>query len=177
MGRDKAFIAVQGMPLWQRQVQMLEELCPAEILLAGPAHPDWQKANCVIIPDAEPDAGPLAGIAGALQRSRESLLLVVAVDLPNMTGRYLRGLLSSCMAGCGVVPTRRDHLEPLVAVYPKRALAIAATCLASGEFSVQKFVERCLAGDLLRPKEIAAHEMPFFFNMNTPEDLATLTDA
>ena len=65
MGRDKAFVEIDGVPLWRRQLQLLEELLPHELFIAGPAHDEWQQTNCIIIPDAEPDAGPLAGIVAA----------------------------------------------------------------------------------------------------------------
>jgi hypothetical protein len=67
MGTDKAFIEIDRVPLWRRQLQLLEELRPDEVLIAGPAHEAWQEINCIIIPDAKPNAGPLAGIVAALQ--------------------------------------------------------------------------------------------------------------
>ena len=36
MGRDKAFLEIDGVPLWQRQLQTLRELGPSETFLAGP---------------------------------------------------------------------------------------------------------------------------------------------
>ena len=172
MGADKAFIEIEGVPLWRRQLQVLEELGPHELFIAGPAHDEWQEMNCIIIPDAEPNAGPLAGITAALQRCSAPLLLVIAVDLPKMTGRYMRELLSSCGGDTGVVPSYGERSEPVAAVYPARALSLAELCLASRDLSVQRFAARCVAEGFAVEKTITSEERPLFLNMNTPDDLA-----
>ena len=177
MGTDKAFIEIGDVPLWRRQLQLLETLRPHELFIAGPAHEEWQEMNCIIIPDAEPNSGPLSGIVAALQRCSGPLLLVIAVDLPNMTTDYLRQLVDSCASEIGVVPTTGDRFEPVAAVYPKRSLSLAESCLASRDLSVQRFAARCVDEGLAVQNEIAADERPLFLNMNTPEDLVTLTNA
>ena len=177
MGTDKAFIEIDGVPLWRRQLQMLEELRPHQLFIAGPAHEEWQEMHCAITPDAEPDGGPLAGIVAALRRCSTTLLLVIAIDLPNMTDRYLRQLIDSCAADRGVVPACGDRCEPLVAIYPKHSLSIAERCLAARDLSVQRFAACCVAEGLVVQKEITSGERPLFLNMNTPEDLRTLTNA
>ena len=177
MGTDKAFIEIDGVPLWRRQLQILEELRPHELFIAGPAHSEWQEMNCIIVADTEPNSGPIGGIVAALQRSSAPLLLVIAIDLPNITSDYLRQLVDSCAIGIGVVPTSRDRFEPVAAVYPKRSLSLAESCLASRDLSVQRFAARCVAEGLAVQKEIASDERPLFLNMNTPDDLATLSDA
>ena len=176
MGVDKAFIEIDGLPLWRRQLRMLQELGSQEIFIAGPAHTEWQKTDCIIIPDAEPNAGPLAGMVAALQRCSAPLLLVIAIDLPNITTDYLRQLVDRCATETGVAPTSNDRFEPLAAVYPRRALPLAQSCLAARELSVQRFAARCVAEGLVVQKEITPTERPLFLNMNTPEDLMTLTN-
>ena len=172
MGRDKAFVEFDGVALWRRQLQLLEELRPHEVFIAGPAHEEWQEMNCIIIPDAEPNSGPLAGIVGCLQRCARPLLLVIAIDLPNMTTRYLRELVDSCAADRGVLPSHGERSEPLAAVYPKGSLSLAEKCLAARELSVQRFAARCVAEGLAIEKEITPGDRTLFLNMNTPDDLA-----
>ena len=172
MGEDKAFIELNGVPLWRRQLQILEALRPHELLVAGPAYDEWQEMNCTIISDAAPNAGPLAGIVAALQRCFAPLLLVLAIDLPNMSSRHLRGLVHACSADCGIVPSHGARSEPLAAVYPTRALSLAEQCLASRDLSVQRFAARCVTEGFAVEKEITPADRPLFLNMNTPNDLA-----
>lgn len=177
MGKDKAFIEVNGVALWRRQLQLLQQLEPSEIFISGPSHDEWQHANCVIISDAEPNAGPLAGLVAALRRCTTPLLLTLAIDLPNMTSDYLRGVINSCGADLGAVPVAADRYEPVAAVYPQRAAHIAENCLASRQLSLQAFAARCIAEGLVNLKQIAPDERPLFLNMNTPEDVPAVTNA
>ena len=176
MGQDKAFIEIDRVPLWRRQLQMLESLRPHELFIAGPAHEEWQDAAAIIIPDAIGSAGPLGGLVAGLRRCTAPLLLTFAIDLPNMTSDFLRELLDSCHDNGGVVPTHRERFEPLAAVYPKRALRLAENCLATRDLSVQRLAAGCLSEGLVDVKKISPHQRPLFLNMNTPEDVATLTN-
>jgi molybdenum cofactor guanylyltransferase len=175
MGADKAFIEISGVPLWRRQLQLLESLAPEQLFIAGPAHDEWQEADCIIIPDAEAGTGPLAGIVAALRESSAPLVLTLAIDLPSMTVEYLRALLSRCWPDCGVVPSYGERFEPVAAVYPKRALQLAENCLTSRDLSVQRFAARCLDDGLVSASEITPEQQPCFLNMNTPDDLATVS--
>ena len=174
MRQDKAFVTIDGEPLWKRQLRLLQELALQEVFLAGPAHAEWLCESCIIIPDAQPDAGPLGGIVSALRHCSTPLLLTLAVDLPNMMAAYLRSLIPLCGDARGIVPRRGGRFEPVAAIYPKAALAFAESCLASGNYSLQIFAARLLAEGLLEAKEIAPHDEPLFRNLNTPEDLLAL---
>ncbi len=174
MGVDKAFIEIEGVPLWRRQLRMLQELAPHEIFIAGPSHTEWRETNCIIIPDAEPDAGPLAGIVAGLQRCSAPLLLVLAIDLPNMRTHYLAELLEESMAQRGIVPSHGARREPLAATYPHLSRALGERCLASRDLSVQRFAARCIAENLAQEKAITKDDQPLFLNMNTPEDLSSV---
>ena len=172
MGVDKAFIEIDGVPLWRRQLKILEALAPEQLFIAGPAHDEWQEANCIIIPDAEAGAGPLAGVVAALRASSAPLLLTLAIDLPNMTSDYLREVIDRCSNDRGVVPSYGERFEPVAAVYPTGALALAENCLASRDLSVQRFAARCLLDGFLQQTDILPGQRQLFFNMNTPDDLA-----
>jgi REP element-mobilizing transposase RayT len=83
----------------------------------------------------------------------------------------LRNLLSE---GSGVVPYLNRRYEPLVAIYPKAALPIAETHLSSCEYSMQKFVQECVAQHLVKPKENPIERRSPFHNLNTPQDMASI---
>lgn len=173
MGRDKAFIEVDGVPLWQRQLRILQQLAPTEILLAAPPRAEWKDSGCTIISDAQNNSGPMAGLTAALRRSSTDLLLVLAVDLPQITSAYLRMLLALCDDGKGAVPVS-ERFEPLVAVYPRASLRIAEQFLSSGRFSMQSFAACCVADGLMLEQPIKSSEAALFRNMNTPSDLAAI---
>ena len=171
MGHDKAFVEIEGVPLWQRQLQILRQLEPHELFIAGPAHAEWIGACDAIVPDACGGAGPLAAVVAGLRRCVTPLLLTLAVDLPSMTTAYLRELLASSSDGIGLIPRLDDRFEPLAAVYPVSALPLAESCLQSRNYSLQEFAARCVSEGLARLKQVELSEEPLFLNMNTPDDL------
>ncbi len=172
MGKDKAFLEIDGVPLWQRQIQLLESLAPKQIFIAGPSRAEWTRAGCKVISDAQINAGPLAGLIAGLRACESQFLLALAVDLPRMTADCLKDLLKFCAHDCGVVPMT-DGLEPLAAIYPSAARALAEEQLAQGRYSLQQFVRRCLDDGFMREQLIASEDAALFLNLNTPADWST----
>jgi molybdopterin-guanine dinucleotide biosynthesis protein A len=168
MGRDKAFLEFDGRPLWRRQIDTLRALTPEQLMIAGPPREEWREFE--IVPDVIAGAGPLAGLATALRRSTAPRLLVLAVDLPEMTPDFLRSLLAGCSEAQGVVPRSSRGLEPLAAVYPLRCAALAAASLLDRDFSMEGFVCRGLREKLLSERVLTSAEEHLFANLNTPAD-------
>jgi molybdopterin-guanine dinucleotide biosynthesis protein A len=175
MGRDKRLLLVdwQGerMPLWKRQLNVLRDLLPVELLISGPGDLDYPP-DVRIVPDTIENGGPLAGILSCLEVAQANRLLVLAVDLPNMSSEYLSSLVQGAAPGCGVVPAIEQELEPVVAVYPVEAATVANTCLQQGERSVQAFARRLEQNGLVNIRRVAPGEIALFQNWNSPEDRA-----
>ena len=166
MGRDKALLEIDGEPLWRRQLETLCALAPEQLMISGPPRGEYEA-----LPDAVENAGPLGGVSAALQRSSSPLLVVLAVDLPQMTSDYLRSLLTLCREGRGVVPRGPEFFEPLAAVYPTVCASLTGAALRRGKYSMQDFVRSALAKKLIVAHDISTAEMPRFANLNTPADV------
>ncbi len=171
MGRDKALLPLpDGRLLWQRQLDVLRELEPAELFISGPAREGFPP-EVPLLPDAMPGRGPLSGIAAALGERRAPFLVVLAVDLPRMTAGFLRRLLAETDEECGVVPRHAANgfYEPLAAVYPASSGALATARLAGQDRSLQAFVRAAVCAGQLRewPLDCPA-DLPYFTNWNTP---------
>ena len=117
--------------------------------------------------------GPLGEIAAVLAIMRSTRLLVLAVDLPMMTGAFLRRLLvHGAGERQGVVPrTANGFFEPLAAVYPQTGLSVALARLGRRELSLQPFVRELMAAQQMAAVPFAASEAVLFSNWNAPEDL------
>ncbi len=166
MGRDKALLEYEGEPLWRRQEATLRRLEPEKVFISGPP-----RNGCLTIADEFENAGPLGGIATALRRCAAPLLIVLAVDLPQMTSDFLRSLLALSHHGEGVVPRGLEFFEPLAAIYPKACFSLAESALQRGDFSLQNFVRDGMNAELLVPRPLALDELPLFANLNTPADV------
>jgi molybdopterin-guanine dinucleotide biosynthesis protein A len=169
MGRDKAFLEINGQPLWRRQMEKLCQLRPEQIMVSGPPRNEW--SDCEVVSDEVENAGPLGGVAAALGKCTTSHLVVLAVDLPMMTSNFLQSLLELCGGDWGAVPRNADDFEPLAAVYPASCAFLANAALRSGGFSLQSFVRRGMSEKWLVERKISAAEALLFTNLNRPADL------
>ena len=178
MGRDKALLEFDGEPLWRRQVRLLESLHPSELLVSGPRREEFPVAVRHVA-DAGESRGPLSGIVSALEASAQPHVLVLAIDLPQMTAAFLHELVGRVLPGRGVVPfsddarAARRFYEPLAAVYPRSCLELAIRQLAGTDYSMQRFVRAAVAAGTIVEFRIPPEALPLFQNFNTPEDLAS----
>ena len=170
MQRDKAFLPCRGTTLLARQVGLVRELAPAEIFISGRADADYGALELPVLLDRFADLGPLAGVERALGEAHGPLLLVLAVDLPDMTADFLRGLAARCRAGCGVVPRTQLGLEPLAAFYPTSMQPIAAAMLHDGRAAMTEFVRRGVEIGLVDEWACPPADEVWFRNWNEPED-------
>ena len=172
MGRDKSALPVDGIPLWQRQLAILRETEPAELFISGKSDGPYAGCGVEILADELPGCGPLGGIATALRRCSSDFLLVLAVDMPAMSTTFLRTLLDETKrTGMGVIPSVPAGLEPLAAIYPCAALALANECLRAGERKLETFIRRMETFGLVSIRPLAAGEAALFINWNSPADV------
>ena len=101
-----------------------------------------------------------------------ALLLCLAVDVAYIEVPTLLKLLGNCRADQGIVPRIGDRYEPLVAVYPKRALSLAISQIAERHLRLQDFVRRLVTEHLVTEYLVLDEEIPLFANWNAPEDIA-----
>ena len=175
MGRDKAFLKINGRILLDRQIDTLVAADAEDILISGRPGVDYSAFGCRVLTDEFPEAGPLAGIHAALKVSRQPLVLVLAVDLPEMNAMFLRSLLMMATVDRGVVPRVGGRIEPLAAVYPHAALALVEQMLAQGNHAAQSFASACMQAGLAAYEDVPDDFARLFKNLNTPVDLSCLT--
>jgi molybdenum cofactor guanylyltransferase len=171
MGRDKAWLNVDGRPLLERQLALARDLGPVEVFISGRPDTDYAPWHCPVLHDRVAGAGPLAGIAVALEASRTPHLLVLAVDLPRMTREVLDRLLVACAPDRGAVPRFPAGPEPLAALYPKSAAGLAFDQLKSGRLAARAFAESCDRAGLIRFVDLPIEQAACFANWNSPKDL------
>ncbi len=136
MGRDKALVEVEGEPLWRRQVGVLRGGGAGRVVVIRRREQDpIDYPDCSF--DVYRDCGPLAGIHAALKVGGDSLVAVLAVDMPGIDAAWFEWLGRSCLPGVGAVAGHAQLLEPLAAIYPAGALPEVVARLDRGELSVQ----------------------------------------
>ncbi len=170
MGRDKAFIEWQGRPLWRHQLGILRALGPDEVFLCIGNRSDFNGDGSVMLSDDPAHRGPMAGIAAALAATDCEWLLVLAIDLPEMTPQFLKRMTSSAtVEGRGQVFERGGYFEGLAAVYGEGLSALAAEVAGGLDPSVQNFVRLAAAADEVQTRPLPAWDEWKFRNLNTPD--------
>jgi len=172
MGRDKAWLEVEGQPLIRRQIELAREAGAVEVFVSGRADCDYSALGSTVLNDHFPNAGPLSGIERALAAASSPLLLVLAVDLPRLTQDVLRELLTHCTAQAGAIPRVNEQVEPLAAFYPRNAHPAAVASLSAGRNAVRDFAQNCVAQGLARFVDLPSPQFAVFTNWNRPDDLA-----
>lgn len=171
MGRDKAWLEVEGQLLLGRAVNAVRSLGVEEIFISGRAGADYSASKLPVLIDLEAGCGPLGGVERGLDAASSPLLLVLAVDLPRMTANFLQKLIARCDVQSGVVPELAGELEPLAAIYPKRCHAVAMEYLAEGRRAARGFALACLRNNAVRIFPVTDSDAAVFTNWNTPADL------
>ena len=173
MGRDKAYLEVnwQGVsvPLWERQLAVLQSVAPEEIVISGSPKQGYP-TSIAVLADRWAGVGPLGGIATCLTQTRSALLLVLAIDLPQIMPGFLMKLLARSKAGCGAVPVHHNRFEPLIAVYPEAAVQVALDQLKQEDYALQHFIDKLLKAGLMIGYEVELSEEHQLENWNTPQD-------
>lgn len=171
MGRDKAWLPVDGRPLLARQIALVQELGPTQTFISGRPDVDYSAFGCQVLYDRETGLGPLGGMERALHECAASLLLVLAVDLAEMTSSFLRRLAARCDWHTGAVPKRAGDLDPLAAIYPKRCHALACEALARSRYAARDFAAACLRERTVKAFPVPSADDGCFANWNRPTDL------
>jgi molybdopterin-guanine dinucleotide biosynthesis protein A len=143
----------------------------SQILLAGRPDQSYPEVPCRLVHDADPDAGPLAGLVALLRQAPAPWCWLLACDLPRldpMLGRLLAKTATA--ADSVVVPETTRGLEPTAALYHRDTLPLAEACLERGERSLCALIQRLPH----RRVRLSARPSASLVNVNRPHDLREL---
>jgi molybdenum cofactor guanylyltransferase len=169
MGRDKALLPFHGVALGRALAGLVECAAGSVVLVGNP-----QLAPLIgypAIPDRYPGQGPLGGILTALEHTTADWNLVVACDMPGLSAEFLAGLIDAASRSHAdaLLPLGpAGRLEPLCALYHRRAFPALAPAFANGTRKILAALED--TGITLCP--LLVPDAGVFQNVNTPEDWA-----
>jgi len=171
-GLDKSQLVIGGRRIIDRQLAALGQVAPRVVVVTDDHH-RFRASGLRVCDDVLPGAGPLGGLHTALTRSSGGRTLVVAGDLPFLSGAFLRHLAGRAPHADAVVPRNTAGLQPLCAVYDRACVEAIRARIEAGR---RRLVD--LAGWLrvteVGPDEVAAFDPDgmLLFNVNTPADHA-----
>ncbi|HEX8144267.1 MAG TPA: molybdenum cofactor guanylyltransferase [Pyrinomonadaceae bacterium] len=173
MGTDKAGLKLGGVSFVERIAGALYAVT-LDIRLVG-ARDERLAGAFPVVEDVFPGWGALGGLHAALAACRAPWALVVACDLPFVTGELFMRLASLRENFDAVVPVQTDgRLQPLCALYRREACAPrAARLIAAGERRPRYLLPE-IETRRVAPTELADLQDSelFLTNVNTPDDFA-----
>jgi molybdopterin-guanine dinucleotide biosynthesis protein A len=165
MGRDKAFVDVDGHPMVKRVADVLRSAGAAPVLAIGGDEAALRALGLDWRPDRFPGEGPLGGLLTAFEALAErELVAVLATDLPALTPQVLVRLVEDLGSHDAAMATT-DRPEPLCAVWRS---TVCEPVLRRAFERGERAVHRAFGGIDVVPVPVAGHLLR---NINRPEDL------
>ena len=174
MGTDKALLTLGGQSFVERIQAALGEIT-TETTLVGAESERARWPSVRAVPDIHVKWGALGGLHAALAACHAEWALVVACDLPFVTGELFVRLASLREDFDAIVPVQRDNRwQPLCALYRTNVCRErTAELITAGERRPRALL------NLVNTRPVRFEELSdlagadlFFTNVNTPEDYA-----
>ncbi len=190
MGRDKALIPLQGVPLLRRVCEVAQN-CASKVYVVTPwpeRYQDILPNGCRVLQEVllsgetenrEPAAeqlshGPLVGFAQGLAQVNTDWVLLLACDLPQLQVKVLQDwaqeLEKTEPEVIALLPRQPQGWEPLCGFYRSQCLPFLTDFINTGGRSFQRWLAQH------RIQELPVSDTQVFFNCNTPADLEQLND-
>lgn len=165
MGKDKAIVRIDGVPMAERVAGALRRAGAAQVVRVGGerAGPDvdW-------VPDDHPGEGPLGGLLTALGHAQHDLVVVLACDLVDPSAAAIERLVGRAAGHAAAVPEARGRAQWLHAAWSvRRCLVALRAAFDEGERSLHGAAARL--DDVHRFVDDAGA----YADADRPEDLPT----
>jgi molybdopterin-guanine dinucleotide biosynthesis protein A len=186
MGSEKALIQLAGEPLVVHAIRILRKAGLAA-RIAGARSPLDRYA--LVVPDTEPDRGPVGGICTALAFTAAKRAVFLPVDMPLLPAALVLLLLETAQSEDSIVtvPALGGFVQTFPAVVDRAALPWLRAALENGRAGCFQAFQAAAAGvgqtvgvlaveDAAKQSKLA--EVPalpindWFMNVNEPADLA-----
>ncbi|MBF1988515.1 molybdenum cofactor guanylyltransferase [Fischerella thermalis] len=157
MGRDKALIPIEDVPMLQRICQ-IAETCAEQVYIVTPwperyqhlLPPKSQFIQELPLPDETGNEskthGPLVGFAQGLTQVKTDWVLLLACDLPKLRVEVLQGWISRLQQvpeeAIAALVYRNNRWEPLCGFYRRRCLPELNKYIEQGGRSFQEWLKQ-----------------------------------
>jgi molybdopterin-guanine dinucleotide biosynthesis protein A len=171
LGRDKAFLEVNGVPLIQRVTDVLACLSD-DLVIVTNAPERYRQLPGRLVGDVYPGKGALGGIYSGVLTARYHYSLVVACDMPFLNPDLLRYLMSLAEGYDAVIPVIGEGMmEAVHAVYSKACLPFVKELLLADELRIVNLFPRVRVRYVQREELLRLDPiLRSFLNVNTPAD-------
>ena len=172
-GVHKAFLEVDGKPILDNTLSVLEPIFPRILLSANEAEP-FVEFGLEVVGDRIPDKGAPGGLHASLMAAKTDWVFLVACDMPYLADPLIEHMYQHCGPDLDVVVCEWDgRPEPLHAFYRTEIAGPLEAMLSSGNPSFRDLYAEIRVQHL---KDVGAisNQGRAFRSINTPEELAAV---
>lgn len=171
MGRDKALVEVDGVPMAERVARALVAGGCASVVLVGGDGAALSGLGRTWVADRWPGEGPFAGVITALAETGTNVL-IAACDLPDLDVATVRSVLraSADEPSVDVVVAVTDRVEPALSWWSAAGRDTFDAAWSAGTRALRD----AIAGVTARQVPVARSALR---NVNEPADLAATADS
>ena len=169
MGRDKAFVEVDGVPMARRVADALAAAGCSPVVAIGGDATGLRSLGLDTLADEWPGEGPVGGVLTALHAFPDAdAVVVVACDLPRLSAHTVTRLLEALTGAPSTVAAVAfsDRIEPLCVAWRPAASTLLAAALSDGERRLHAVLASV-------PRVEVAVDLQDLANVNAPGDLGT----
>jgi molybdopterin-guanine dinucleotide biosynthesis protein A len=140
MGRDKALLSVEEIPMALRVAHSMFEAGAKDVFAVGGNAESLLTLGLRFVPDEYPGEGPLGGIVSALRVATEAVVVVTACDMPWIRSDHVARLVRALGANDVVMSAADGRAQPLHAAWGDTALDKLERAFLLGERSPQRAI-------------------------------------
>jgi len=171
MGKNKAFIDSEGIPLFGRVYRVFKEIFSEIIIVANDAGP-FERYEAILQMDIISDKGAIGGLYTGLFHSSNYHAFCSACDMPLLNPHVIKYMADKRDSYDVIVPKTHDGLHPLHAIYSKRCLNPMRQLFDGGDLRIINFFHhvRVKYIEEMEIREFDPH-MRSLINVNTEEEM------
>jgi molybdopterin-guanine dinucleotide biosynthesis protein A len=141
MGQDKSLLDYHGVTQWEHNVKLMQGIA-SKVFIS--VRKDQQVDFPNLIEDKYPDTGPFGAIQTAMETYPGKAFLVLATDIPFITGKNLEVLVQKrdkVKGATAFKSVEKNYAEPLICIWEPSVLTVMKELQHAGVYKLQKIFE------------------------------------
>lgn len=171
MGSNKALKKLNGQTMVEWVLEGVQKYVKEPLLITNEKQ-EYLFLNLPIYEDIIPGLGPLGGIYTALKNINSSHCLILACDLPFISGRLIERIIQESISYDLTVVDGGNGYEPLCAVYSKALIPAIEQQIKSKRYGLHQLIDKVDAHIIKFNYLNNEGAMNSFHNINTPNDFS-----
>ena len=170
MGRNKAFLQLEGMSLIERVIERLAMVCAELLVVAGDVQP-YTGLGVRLVEDRFRGVGVLGGLHAGLEAATYDLAMAVGCDMPFLNPGLLRAFVGWADGVDVAVLRQGDQVEPLHGAYRRTCLPAMGAAIRAQRRRIISFFPQVRVRYVTPEDAILIDpNLRSFRNINTPAE-------